>query len=265
MDVPDSSQLITIGEFARLGGVSIKAVRLYGKLGLLHPAVVKSQSRYRLYSRAQISKLQKILLLKNAGVPLAEIGGQLSHRDEATLSRIRESLVLRGAEIQRQLSWVEAEICAARNGISPDVAQVVMKRIPKMSMASQRGRIDSYEQADIMIRDLGEQVPSRSRLVSGAIWHDCGRKTKVIDCEAFWILNRGARAGSPKELAPATVASILHEGDESAIGSTYEIARRWITDNRFQIAGPIREIYLGTAGTERSETTTEIQFPIGRC
>jgi effector-binding domain-containing protein len=64
-------------------------------------------------------------------------------------------------------------------------------------------------------------------------------------------------------LAPATVASILHEGDESTIGASYAIARRWIADNRFQIAGPNREIYLGSTGTEPGESITEIQFPIG--
>ncbi|HWW88009.1 MAG TPA: GyrI-like domain-containing protein, partial [Vicinamibacterales bacterium] len=141
--------------------------------------------------------------------------------------------------------------------------RVVIKRLPKFIVWSRRKPIDSYDQADLILQELGKQVPGSARLVSGTIWHDCGQRTKVIDCEAFWVLNRTIRTGAPNELAPATVASILHEGDESTIGASYAIARRWIADNRFQIAGPNREIYLGSTGTEPGESITEIQFPIG--
>jgi DNA-binding transcriptional MerR regulator len=177
--------LVTIGEFARLGGVSIKALRLYANLGLLRPAAIKPQSRYRLYSPAQLSTLHRIMLLKNAGVALAQIGGQLSRGDEPTLSKIRESLVSRAEQIQRQLSWVEAEIRAAHDNTGSIEPRVVIKRLPKFIVWSRRKPIDSYDQADLILQELGKQVPGSARLVSGTIWHDCGQRTKVIDCEAF--------------------------------------------------------------------------------
>ena len=130
MESRDALQLICIGEFARLGGVSIKALRLYAELGLLPPAVVKPQSRYRLYSRSQLPRVHRILLLKNAGFALAEIGVQLSHRDEATMTKIRARLLDRAEEIQRQLGWVDAELRAA--------ARVVVKRVPKLEVWSRR-------------------------------------------------------------------------------------------------------------------------------
>ncbi len=259
----DSSQLITIGEFARLGGVSIKALRLYANLGLLPPAVVKPQSRYRLYSRVQLSRLHRILLLKNAGLALGGIGSELSQRDQAALTKIHESLLSRAQEIQRQLAWVEAEIRAARNGTESVAPRVVLKRIPKMKVMSQRERIESYDQADGMLQELGKVIPRPARLISGAIWHDCGRRTRIIDCEAFWVLNRTVRTTHvSNELPPATMASILHEGDESAVDASYEIARRWIRDNQFKISGPNREIYLAHTVSDPSATMIEIQFPI---
>ncbi len=249
MESRDTLQLIRIGEFAQLGGVSIKALRLYAELGLLLPAVVKPESRYRLYSRSQLPRLHRILLLKNAGFALAEIGAQLSHRDEMTLTKIRVRLLDRAEEIQRQLGWVDAELRAA--------ARVVVKRIPKLEVWSARQWIDSYDQADVLLQELGRQVPEPSRLVSGAMWHDCGQRTGRIDCEVFWVFHRAARGRAPKEIGPVTVASILHEGDESAIGSSYEAVDRWIRENRVHLAGPKREIYL-------SRSLTEIQFPIGK-
>lgn len=249
MESKGAPQLIGIGEFARLGGVSIKALRLYAELGLLLPAVVKPRSRYRLYSRSQLPRLHRILLLKNAGFALAEIGGQLSHRDEAALTKIRARLLDRAEEIQRQLGWVDAELRA--------VARVMVKRVPKLEVWSRRQRLDSYHQADVLLEELGGQVPEPARLVSGAIWHDCGQRSGRIDCEVFWIFHRAARGDAPNVLGPVTVASILHEGDESSIGSSYEAVDRWIGENRFHVAGPKREIYL-------SASLTEIQFPIGK-
>ena len=261
MEQPHPSHLITIGEFARLGRVSIKALRIYAEIGLLPPAKINPQSGYRLYSKTQIPRLHRILTLKNAGLPLAEIPGQLAHRDAATLSRIRASLISRAEEIRQQLSWVEAEIRAAGNGTSK-LVPVVVKRAPEMRVLSERRRIDSYEQADGMLRDLARSVPNSARLTPGAIWHDCGAKTRIIDCEVFWIVNRDLRAAAMRNLPAAIMASIAHEGDESTIGESYQAARRWISGNRYEIAGPNGEIYLGASAREPSIAVTEIQFPI---
>src|SRR5579864_2371240 len=115
MNAGRSEDLITIGAFARLGGVSIKAVRLYSDLGLLRP-VVKSESGYRLFSRTQLSALHRILLLKSLGLPLAQIGGELSRLNEQDLAAARDRLLRRGEEIQRQLAWVDHELQAERAG-----------------------------------------------------------------------------------------------------------------------------------------------------
>jgi hypothetical protein len=106
-------------------------------------------------------------------------------------------------------------------------------------------------------------LPS-ARLVPGAIWHDCGGKTRTIDCEAFWVLSRPVAAGSITELAPVRVASILHCGDDSMIAAAYEALRHWIRDNRLTIGGPTREIYFETADPTHgtAATLTEVQFPI---
>ena len=257
MELHDSSPLVTIGEFARLGGVSIKALRIYAEIGLLQPASVNPHTRYRLYSRSQIPRLHRILMLKKAGLPLAQIGGHLCHRDEAALSRIRATLMSRVEEIRQQLSWLEAEIRAARNNASA-LPPVVVKRAPEMRVLSLRRKIDSYDLADDMLRDLARNAPLAARLVPGTVWHDCGARTKVVDCEVFWVLNRGLSAPPTSTLAAQTMASILHEGDESTVGGAYEAARRWIIDNRYEVAGPNREIYLGGSGI----ALTEIQFPI---
>ena len=143
------------------------------------------------------------------------------------------------------MAWVDNEIQAERAGTHVRLSGVVTKRLPTVKVSSRRVRLDSYDQTDVILRELGEQLPRSTRLVAGAIWHDCGQRTKTIDCEAFWALSREPRGGSSTELASVFVASILHEGDDSTIALGYEAARRWIVDHRFTIIGPNREIYLG--------------------
>lgn len=60
------------GEFAQMAGVTIRALRHYDDIGLLHPSV-RSESGYRLYSEEDLGRLQHIQTLKFIGLSLDEI------------------------------------------------------------------------------------------------------------------------------------------------------------------------------------------------
>src|SRR5580658_83750 len=47
--------MYSIGEFSRLGGVSIRTLRYYEEIGLLHPAEVDTATGYRRYAARQLS------------------------------------------------------------------------------------------------------------------------------------------------------------------------------------------------------------------
>ena len=227
----DASPWLSIGEFARLSGVTIKALRLYAELGLLQPAAVKPHSRYRFYTRPQLSRLHRILFLKSASFTLAEIRYQLTTRDEALLEQVRARLVARAEEIQQQLACIDGEIRSSPH--------VVLKQVPKQVVWSRRQTIDSYDQADILLRELGRHVPASARLVSGAVWHDCWQHSGRIDCEVFWLSHGGSRVAGTAELGPATAASILHDGAESTIMASYEAGHRWLRDRGYRVAARI--------------------------
>lgn len=48
--------MYTIGEFSRITGLTVKALRLYHETGLLVPFTVDEDSKYRYYSRENIEK-----------------------------------------------------------------------------------------------------------------------------------------------------------------------------------------------------------------
>ena len=96
MDEKRPTDLMTIGEFARLSHLSLKALRLYGTMGLLEPASVDQDSGYRYYLPAQVHKARLISLLRRLEMPL---------------ERIAQVLELEGGDAARAIAgyWQEVE------------------------------------------------------------------------------------------------------------------------------------------------------------
>jgi DNA-binding transcriptional MerR regulator len=96
---------LTIGEAARLAGVTPKALRHYDHIGLLRPAVVDPANGYRRYRAEQVAQARLIRRLRALELPLEEIrrllelsGDQSAFRDalgahrrriEARVTRLR--------------------------------------------------------------------------------------------------------------------------------------------------------------------------------
>jgi DNA-binding transcriptional MerR regulator len=73
MDAIDADELLTIGRFARLTGLSVGALRHYDELDLLRPAETDRFTGYRRYRRDQLEAGQMIARLRELEVPLDEI------------------------------------------------------------------------------------------------------------------------------------------------------------------------------------------------
>lgn len=64
---------LKIGEVADMFDISIRALRLYDKIGLFNPGYSDEGTGYRYYTADQIPLLNTILVLKAIGVKLIEI------------------------------------------------------------------------------------------------------------------------------------------------------------------------------------------------
>ena len=67
------SDLLRIGEIAGFFNVSVKAVRIYEKMGIIKPAKIDPKTKYRYYTADQVQQLNALLDLKEIGFSLAEI------------------------------------------------------------------------------------------------------------------------------------------------------------------------------------------------
>jgi DNA-binding transcriptional MerR regulator len=81
-------ELLSIGRFARLAGLSIGALRHYDEVGLLAQAAVSSETGYRSYRRDQADTARLIARLRDFEVPLPEIRALLSADQPERLRRL---------------------------------------------------------------------------------------------------------------------------------------------------------------------------------
>jgi len=79
----DRSEAWSIVEVARLAGVTSRTLRHYDDLGLVPPDHVGSNG-YRYYGRAQLHRLQEVLVLRELGLPLDAIGRVLDGTGDRT-------------------------------------------------------------------------------------------------------------------------------------------------------------------------------------
>jgi DNA-binding transcriptional MerR regulator len=80
--------LLSIGRFARLSGLSVGALRHYDETGLLAPAEVDRFTGYRRYRRDQLDTARAIGRLRDLEVPLETIRAVLATDDPAERQRL---------------------------------------------------------------------------------------------------------------------------------------------------------------------------------
>ena len=99
--------LLTIGRFARLAGLSVGALRHYDELDLLRPARTAPTTNYRWYRRDRLETARMIVRMRDLEVPLETIRDLLGTDDPAERRRLllehRSRIESRTFRLQRVL------------------------------------------------------------------------------------------------------------------------------------------------------------------
>ncbi|MEW1975654.1 MerR family transcriptional regulator [Microbacterium profundi] len=110
----------SIQEIARLAGATSRTLRHYDDIGLLSPSRI-APNGYRHYDEAALVRLQRILLLRELGLGLPQIGDVLSREGVGEASALETHLALLREEqnrLARQIASVEETIHAVKAGES---------------------------------------------------------------------------------------------------------------------------------------------------
>ena len=271
--------MLKIGEFARLGQVSIATLRHYDQYGLLKPDTLDPHTGYRYYSLEQLSRLHRILALKDLGFPLEQITHLLA--DDLSLEQLQGMFQLKQAQTQHMIEIEQARLTriAARlrqieqEGKMPTY-EVLLKQVDALLVASVRETValdDDIERPyKKIVAYLDEQrvQPSQPALLLLHSRYELHDDVMEIDVEAATPLST-LLAGNAQitihTLPASLMACTVHTGDMLSIGRAHMALHRWVRENGYQLVGPPRQVYLQHAEhMDPRQYITELQFPVRR-
>lgn len=260
--------MLRIGEFARRGRVSVKALRHYEAIGLLKPAHVDAATGYRSYEAGQLDDLHRLMVLRALGLSLARIRHVL--QDDPSPDRMRRLLDERRAAVARRIDAEQAQLAAIEARIrhlegDRDAAPgAVVRDVPAAFVASLRRVVPDYGVVDSLFDEIARALPDTARIAGhGAVWHHCAPHKRQIDCEALVLLERPVSVRDIRlyRLPACRAACVVHPSDEEDFASARAAAKAAVADQPFEIEGPMRERYFSSAGDSRFDLT-EVQFPL---
>ncbi|MCE1254015.1 MAG: MerR family transcriptional regulator [Anaerolineae bacterium] len=266
---------LKIGEFARLGQVSVQTLRYYDDLGLLKASEVDCFSGYRYYTLEQLPRLLQILALKDLGVSLEQISHLLVK--EMSPAELRNVLQLKQQELREQvqtqlerLERIETRLKLMEQNDTIPSYEVIIKHVAPIRIASVRDKVPTYWDAN----------PLWQRLFSGLQQHQltpvappftlCHAGEPEIEIEVCAPLpfESGDVQGVKQRLLPEVelMACTVHHGPFTGLITAFTALLTWINANGYTINGPDREIYLRLPEACRFDSdpnaVTELQIPV---
>jgi len=273
--------MVSIGEFARLGGVSVRTLRHYDEIGLLRPATVDPDTGYRGYSVAQLGQINRIIALKELGLTLAQVRRLL---DGVTIGELRGMLVLRRAQLEHvvdqhknQLLGVEARLRSiAREDGMPD--DIVAKTIPATGVVAIAGRAPGFGAGNIVpvVNQLVaqfDQLGIHDRVKEAGpriIFYEREHGEDVTVFLAVPVNEPPAELPAPalyRVLPEIEAAVAVRSGPAASIfPMVYQDLHRWNEEHGYHSHGPGREVWLHDKDdlTDPGPQVFEIQLPFTR-
>jgi DNA-binding transcriptional MerR regulator len=110
----------TVGELARLAGITVRTLHHYDRIGLVRPSG-RTSAGYRSYDGRDLDRLQQVLVYRELGFPLEEVATLLDDPDADPAAHLRRQHRLLRDRLERtqaMVAAVEKEMEARQMGIS---------------------------------------------------------------------------------------------------------------------------------------------------
>jgi DNA-binding transcriptional MerR regulator len=266
--------MFRIGEFARFTKVSVKMLRHYDEIGLLPPARVDAATGYRYYRAAQLPRLNRILLLRELGFGLDDIG-RLVEADDGVLdtaydereTELRDLLDRTGAQLRALRARRQMLAAAGADGLT----DVVIRPVAAAWVATLPATDDvaaAFYRVETHVRRRGARAarppcmlvpPDGEALVAVPLT----RRILAADGVAVSQLP-----------AVDSMACSVHRGRYSALAGHLQRMLVWLEDTGRRPEGTIREVYLrfdaepelslppAYLTSDADELVTELQVPV---
>jgi DNA-binding transcriptional MerR regulator len=267
--------MYTIGAFAQLGGVTVRMLRHYDSLGLLVPSFVDPVNGHRHYEAAQLSRLNRLVALRELGFSLGQVGQLLNEGIE--LAELRGMLRLRAAELQTRLLHDQQTLDRVRGRLRLIESETIMTitNVEVKTIAPQRvlflQTTVAADDGEQHVEPLYEKVIEHMEAVgadraSPISWRE--REGDLVHIYAGYLAPTGEVPGLEVITLPAvSVASVVRRGAVEQIDEASQTLAQWAeVHGRTESieAGRWRELYLETNDNDYSDWLIEIQLELMR-
>ena len=151
--------LLKIGEVADFFQISVKAVRIYEKKGIIVPAYIDPESGYRYYTPDQLHQLAALLELKALGFSLEEI------KDVMVGESSKEALY---KAMQEKLRNWENLVIMAQSKM--DAIESISERLVTSKEAEKLRELTEEERAWLLVKLVCVENVQVQREINEAIW-----------------------------------------------------------------------------------------------
>jgi DNA-binding transcriptional MerR regulator len=263
-----------IGDFSRIGRVTVQALRHYDNLKLLTPAKVDRLNGYRYYNLDQLPRLNRILALKDLGFSLDQVAQMI--QDDLPPSEIRGMFKIKKNELQQgvqdqlnRLERLEARMQMIEQEDSQLAYDVIIKKVDSMPVTTVREIVSSYWNVSPLWNKLTGLVKKNNISPIEPYLALCHSNEPEIDMEVCAPLEKlpACLPGLIIRELPAvkSMASTIHHGSYNGLAAAYAELIKWIEFNGYLVEGPDREIYLRMPDFSKpgdESAITELQVPI---
>ena len=274
--------MFSIGEFARLGGVSVRTLRHYDEIGLLRPASIDPGTGYRGYTAQQLGQLNRIMALKELGLSLTQARRLL---DGITLDELRGMLLLRRAQLEHeleqhknQLLGVEGRLRSIAREDAMPADDIVAKKIPAMGAVVIAGQAPAFGPENIVpvvnrLVEQFDQLGIHDRVKEAGprlIFYEYGHDENVTVHLALPVTEAPGELPAPahyRVLPQVEAAITVRAGPAASIfPMVYHDLARWIDERGYRAVGPGREVWVNEVHdiADAAQQVFEIQLPFTR-
>ena len=274
-------ELLPIGRFAQLTGLTVRAVRHYGELGLLQPAYVDPETGYRYFAPEQVAEAEAIRRLRFLELALDEIREILGACDP---SFTRERLVRHRAKMAELAATTEQILTTLQriiegeeelaSGTADIHAEVEIKDVSAQDVLLIRERVPQEKLSEVIpaaFNEIAAYLHERGLEPVGPPVTICpyADEEGMVAIENGWAVPTSVPGSGRIEAAtlpPCTVLAYKHRGHYLELDRSYRALQALVESEGLTIAGKPREIYWTDPEElpDPADWVTEIQFPIVR-
>ena len=266
--------LLSIGVFSRRSRLSIKALRLYDRKGVLTPADVDPDTGYRRYRESQLATARLVVMLRRLNMPLADVAEVVSAPGLVgadLLASYWEGVERRVASERELMAHITNKLIGREGRLLwPEVRE---RDVPEQLVLTERRHV-AVEHLPAWILAVIERLTRTAQRYGGAVaapfvvYHGEVNEDRDGPAEACVPIDRAEAAASMvMRCEPAHREAYVRlrkpQVEFPQILSAYDGLMGWVASRGLTMAGCPREVYFTDFVSARStDEVCDVAVPI---